>query len=211
MRLSWLSKPFAERTHSRPPKPEGFDGRFYYKLPDQIWGPHIPMPNGPINYLEIGVADGGNAVLVSKSYAKHPESLVYCVDPWMDYPDYPEYKGQQEKGYETFISNITKLADPSKFIIKRGCSDDIVPTFPNNFFDIIFVDGNHETDYVYRDGIMALQKVKVGGYIIFDDYIKTWQQTIVGIDNFIAEFKDKIDIIYDGKLTFGQIIVRRKL
>jgi hypothetical protein len=65
---------------------------------------------------------------------------------------------------------------------------------------------------VYRDGIMALQKVKVGGYIIFDDYlIRGWETTKVGIDKFIAEFKDRIDIIYDGQRTFGQIIVRRKL
>jgi hypothetical protein len=187
-----------------------FEGRFYYKFPDQNWGPHIPIPNGPINYLEIGVADGANAILVSKSYAKHPDSRIYCVDPWIDYDEYPEYKGEQQVGFSTFLSNIQKLTT-NKFIIVRGMSDRIVPTFANEFFDIIFVDGNHETEYVYRDGIMALQKVKVGGYIVFDDYISTWKQTMVGIDKFIGEFKDKIDIIYDGQLTFGQIIVRRKL
>ena len=190
----------------------GFEGRFYNRLVDQNWLPYIPMPNGPIKYLEIGVADGGNAILVSKSYAKDPSSRIYCVDPWMDYDEYPEYKGQQEKGYTTFLSNIQKLADTSKFIVKRGMSDEIVPTFADNFFDIIFVDGNHETEYVYRDGIMALEKVKVGGYIVFDDYTTyLWKHTMVGIDKFIAESNNKIDVIYDGKLTFGQIIVRRKL
>jgi hypothetical protein len=189
----------------------GFEGRFYNKFPDQNWAPHIPMPNGPINYLEIGVADGGNAILVSKSYAKHPSSRIYCLDPWMDYDEYPEYKGQQQVGFITFLSNIQKLDDRGKFIVKRGMSDEIVPTFADKFFDIIFVDGNHETEYVYRDGIMALQKVKVGGYIVFDDYNAIWKQTMVGIDKFIAEFKDKIDIIHDAQLTFGQIIVRRKL
>jgi hypothetical protein len=67
---------------------------------------------------------------------------------------------------------------------------------------------------VYRDGIMALQKVKVGGYIVFDDYwldANIWPQTKLGIDKFIAEFKRKITVVYDGKLTFGQIIIRRDL
>jgi len=207
MRLSWLNKSLKKQVSAIP----GFEGRFYYKIPEQIWGPYIPMPNGPINYLEIGVADGGNAILVSKSYAKDPASRVYCVDPWMDYAEYPEYKGQQEIGYNTFLSNIQNLAETSKFIVKRGMSDAIVPTFADKFFDIIFVDGNHETDYVYRDGIMALQKVKVGGYIVFDDYNYMWKHTMVGIDRFIAESKNKLDVIYDAKLTFGQIIVRRKL
>jgi predicted O-methyltransferase YrrM len=198
----------------RPKYIPGFEGRFYHKFPDYDWAIHIPMPNGPINYLEIGSADGGTAILISKSFAKHPGSRIYCVDPWMDYDDYPEYKGRQEQGYNTFLSNINKLADINKFVIKRGLSHDIVPTFENNFFDIIFVDGNHETEYVYRDGIMALQKVKVGGYIVFDDYwlnANMWPQTKVGIDRVIAEFKDKLDIIYNGESTFGQIIVRRKL
>jgi len=90
-------------------------------------------------------------------------------------------------------------------------SDAIVPTFANEFFDIIFVDGNHNTEYVYLDGIMALEKVKVGGYIVFDDYYAIWKQTMVGIDKFLAQFKDKIDIIYDGQLTLKQVIIRRKL
>jgi len=189
-----------------------FEGRFYGKFPENNWAHHIPIPNGPINYLEIGVLDGANVILVSRSYAKHPNSRIYCVDPWMDYDEYPEYKHEQEVGYNRFLSNISRDADTNKFVIKRGLSDVIVPTFENNFFDIIFVDGNHETEYVYRDGIMALQKVKVGGYIIFDDYlIRGWETTKVGIDKFIAEFKDRINIIYDGQRTFGQIIVRRKL
>lgn len=207
MHLPWLNKSLKSQVNAIP----GFEGRFYHKLPEKNWGPFIPMPTGPIKYLEIGVADGGNAILVSKSFAKHPASRIYCVDPWMDYADYPEYKGQQQLGYNTFLSNIHKLADTTKFIVKRGMSDEIVPTFADNFFDIIFVDGNHETEFVYRDGIMALQKVKVGAYIVFDDYLAAWKQTMVGIDKFIAEFKDKIDVIYDGQLTFGQIIVRRKL
>jgi len=205
--LSWLNK----NVKNKPARPEGYEGRFYNKHPDRSWRSHIPMTTSPINYLEIGCADGGNAILIERSYANNPGSRIYCVDPWMDYDDYPEYKGEQEKGYNTFLSNITKLADPSKFIIKRGCSDDIVPTLPNNFFDIIFVDGNHETEYVYRDGVMSLQKVKVGGYIVFDDYCLTWKQTMVGIQKFIEEFKTRIDIIYDGQSTFYQIIVRRTL
>jgi Methyltransferase domain len=205
MKLSWLKRPEIKF----PQPPPGFMGRFYFHDPSKEWAAYIPKPDRPINYLEIGCADGGNAIIISKSYAKHPESKLYCVDPWMDYDEYPENKGQQEKGWKAFNRNIQKLADPSKFIIHRGFSDDIVPTFPNDFFDLIFVDGNHETEYVYRDGMMSLDKVKVGGYIAFDDYNKYWPQTVAGIDKFIAEAGSRIKIVANLEYKGGQIIVQR--
>jgi hypothetical protein len=205
MKLSWLKRPEIKF----PQPPPGFMGRFYFHDPSKEWAAYIPKPDGPINYLEIGCADGGNAIIISKSYAKHPESKLYCVDPWMDYDEYPENKGQQEKGWKAFNRNIETCADVSKFEIKRGFSDDIVPTFPNDFFDLIFVDGNHETEYVYRDGMMSLDKVKVGGYIAFDDYNKFWPQTVAGIDKFIAEAGSRIKIAANLEYKGGQIIVQR--
>ena len=169
------------------------------------------MPSGPINYLEIGCADGANAIIISKSYAQHPDSKLYCVDPWTDYDEYPEYKGVQEIGWETFNRNIQTCTDPSKFVIKRGFSDDIVPTFPDQFFDLIFVDGNHETEYVYRDGLMSLDKVKIGGHIVFDDYSsQSWPQTVAGIDKFVQTSGSRVEVV--GNLyVIGctQLIVRR--
>ena len=127
----------------------------------------------------------------------------------MDYDEYPEYKGYQETGWETFNRNIQKCTDSSKFVVKRGFSDDIVPTFPDQFFDLIFVDGNHETEYVYRDGLMSLEKVKIGGYIVFDDYFYTWPQTVAGIKKFIEKAGSRIEITADLESYAGQIIVKR--
>lgn len=190
-------------------RPEGFIGRFYNKNPGKFWKPYIPIEDKPIQYLEIGVADGGNAIHVANSYCKHPASKLYCVDPWMDYDEYPEYKGQQDKAWQTVNTNIVNSGHAHKFVIHRGFSDDIVPTFEDNFFDIILVDGNHETDFVYRDGVMALQKVKVGGYIVFDDYDvfgNVWTQTKKGVDMFLQQYSNQVQILsYDAI----QLIVKR--
>lgn len=171
------------------------------------WSSYIPIEDKPIQYLEIGVHKGINVIDVAKSYCKHPDSKIYCVDPWVDYDEYPEYKGQQDVLFSIFNNAIKGYKD--KCIIRRGFSDDIIPTFENNFFDIIFIDGNHETEFVYRDGCMSFQKVKPGGYIIFDDYtIRSWPQTVKGIDQFLTEYSDKIKIIARPN-SVGQVIVKK--
>jgi hypothetical protein len=190
--------------------PPNFTGRYYNKNVLYTWTPYIPLENKPILYLEIGVADGGNAIHVANSYASHPESKIYCVDPWMDYDEYPEYKNKQDIGWNTFNNNILNSGSIDKFIIKRGLSDKIVPTFDDNFFDIIYVDGNHQEEYVYRDGVMALQKCKSGGYIIFDDYHPTvWPQTKRGIDRFYNDYKDMLEPNAQST-TYSQAIMRKK-
>lgn len=200
--------PFAwSRKSKSDGRPAGFEGRYYNKNPGVNWANYIPIQDKPITYLEIGCADGGNAIHIANSYCKHPESRIYCVDPWMDYDEYPEYKGQQNIGWETFNKNIRNSGHFSKFIVNRGFSDDVVPKFQDEFFDLIFVDGNHETEYVYRDGVMALQKVKTGGYIVFDDYSQTWLQTVKGIEMFLDDYKDEIEVVMKGH--FEQAIVKK--
>ena len=69
-----------------------------YKLASN-WFPIIPKnhyKNKKINYLEIGTFYGANIISVGKTYGSHPESELYCIDPWIDYNDYPQYKNTQE-------------------------------------------------------------------------------------------------------------------
>jgi len=203
MYKSW-EKPFLKYD-----RPERAIGRYYNMNPSVRWLNFIPLDdNKPIKYLEIGVADGIHVIHISKSYCKHPQSKIYCVDPWEDYDDYPEYKGLQDVAWKTFNTNISAYNLHDKCIIKKGFSQDIVPTFENNFFDIIYVDGNHETEFVYKDGCMAFEKVKKGGFIVFDDYILAWPQTILGINKFLEEYKNKIKIIRID-IKFQQVIISK--
>jgi hypothetical protein len=160
--------------------------------PGMKWTPVIPIPTGPIQYLEIGVCEAINAIDVLKSYCTHTESVIHCVDPWTEYEEYPEYKGEIQTRYQTAMRNIQRTGQAHKFKIYRDFSDKIVPMFPDNYFDIIFIDGNHETEYVYRDGVMSFEKVKQGGFLIFDDYSDKWPQTIFGIDKFLVDYKDRL-------------------
>lgn len=149
--------------------PEGFVGNVYnisYK-----WLKLIPEPMGSIRIMEIGAYHGANICSYMKTYAKHSNTDIHCVDPWFDYNGYNEYQSKQPTNYSIFINNISKLdpKDLHKVYIHRGLSENIIPSFTNESFDIIYIDGNHEKRYVLEDSVNCFKKVKKGGWIIFDD------------------------------------------
>ena len=149
--------------------PEDYKGDVYnlsYK-----WEDLIPFKDEPIKIMEIGAYHGANICSYMKTYARHNNTEIHCVDPWFNYDGYNEYTTNQPSNYSLFLSNISKLSpnDINKIYIYRGLSGDIVPTFQNESFDIIFIDGNHNKRYVLEDSIICLNKIKKGGWIIFDD------------------------------------------
>ena len=154
--------------------------------------------NRSINYLEIGTFYGANILSVAISYGLNKNSKLYCVDPWEDYDNYPEYKDKQNVIYNSFLNNIENSGIKDKIIINRGYSNIKVPMFQDEFFDIIYIDGNHEPSYVLEDAVLCFRKLKKGGIMIFDDY--GWGDTQVGIDSFLSGYNKKIEMIGQRKM-----------
>lgn len=176
-----------------------------YRTADN-WTGFVPISPVPIRYLEIGAFYGANVLSVEKLYAHHPDSKLICIDPWTDYDSYPEYKGQQTSIYATFMRNIHPIQD--KLTIHRGLSNEVLPTLEDNSFDIIYIDGNHEPEYVLEDAVLSFRKLKVGGHMIFDDY--GWggpDLTQRGIDGFLGAYHKRIDSAIGVHNT--QVFVRK--
>jgi predicted O-methyltransferase YrrM len=160
------------------------------------WYATIPIDqffNKPIKYMEIGTFYGGNALFVAESYGAHPESEIHCVDPWLDYEDYPEYKGHQMSIYNQFQENVNNSIYKNKIHIHRGYSHTEIPKFEDDLFDIIYIDGNHEPDYIVEDAVLSFRKLKKGGYLIFDDYGWHGPDMVTrGIEAFISGYHKRI-------------------
>jgi predicted O-methyltransferase YrrM len=146
--------------------------------------------NKPINYLEIGTFYGANIISVGLTYGLHTESRLHCIDPWEDYNEYNEYKNEQPQIYNTFTENIKNSGIQDKIIINRGFSNKEINKFDDDFFDIIYIDGNHESNYVLEDAVSSFRKLKVNGIIIFDDY--DWGDVKKGIDAFLSVYSKRI-------------------
>ena len=185
-----------------------FDG-VQYRLADN-WFHHINLyeyNNKPIRYLEIGTFYGANLLSVANTYGAHPESKMYCIDPWEDYAEYSEYKNEQTNIYSKFMNNVENSGVKEKVVINRGYSNAVIPTFEDDFFDIIYIDGNHEPEYVLEDAVLSFRKLKVGGMMIFDDY--GWggpDLTQRGIDGFLSGYHKRITHLGERE---SQIFVRK--
>lgn len=59
----------------------------------------------------------------------------------------------------------------NRFFVHQGLSWDALESFPDNYFDYVYLDAGHDYESVSKDiGVLA-RKVKDGGIIQFNDYI----------------------------------------
>ena len=161
----------------------------------------------PINYLEIGAFYGANIISAGLTYGLHNESKLFCIDPWEDYNEYNEYKNEQPCIYETFNENIKNSGFQDKIIINRGYSNKEIHKFDDDFFDIIYIDGNHEPEYVLEDAVISFRKLKVNGIMIFDDY--GWggpDLTQKGIDAFLSGYSKRIQFL---NIVESQVFIKK--
>lgn len=180
-----------------------------YTLPDNWFYaiPYEPFAEKPIRYLEVGAYCGINLLCVARTYASHPESELHAIDPWIDYPDYPEYKGEQETIFDCYQHNISVFPTAQEKIhTHRGFSHQEIPKFPDEYFDIIYIDGNHQPEAVLEDAVLAFRKCKPGGYLLFDDYLfGGLDLTKRGIDGFLEGYRERLRYIgYDQNQLFVQ-------
>jgi predicted O-methyltransferase YrrM len=164
----------------------------------------LDFENKPINYLEIGPYYGANLLSVANSYCLHSDSKLYCIDPWEEENEDSDL--DQESVYEIFNENIKNSSCSEKIISLRGYSNIEILKFEDNLFDLIYIDGNSDPEYVLEDAVLSFRKLKKNGILIFNNYcsnnIET--DTINSIDSFIGVYSNKITKI--GLFDYQMII-----
>jgi hypothetical protein len=188
--------------------PEGFQGHVFNMSYKWLHVIALYPLNKPVKIMEIGAYHGANACSLVKTFATHPKSEIHCVDPWLDYQEYPEYKGKQDNNYSLFLKNISKLSpeDVSKVFIHRISSANLDRYFDDETFDIIYIDGNHTTFFVVQDAILSLKKLVRGGYLIFDDMQD--KAVVDGLNLFLSGAKGLVET--EVKINSCQAFVQKK-
>lgn len=96
--------------------------------------------------------------------------------------------------------------------VKKGDSSSILSTFPDNTFDMIYIDGDHSYEGVKKDLLMSYSKVKPGGWIMGHDFginpEKTKNYYEFGVEKavmqFCSIFGQSVSVLgMDGCISFG--------
>jgi hypothetical protein len=144
---------------------------------------------------EIGVYKGDFAERIMRIV--RPREL-HLIDPWTyeTSADYREswYGGEQgisqahmDTIYQGVLQKFEMQIAAGTIRIHRTRSEEASHRFSNEYFDWVYVDGNHLYEFVRSDLQHYWPKVKNGGYIAGDDYMEgCWWQG--GVKKAVDEF-----------------------
>jgi predicted O-methyltransferase YrrM len=138
----------------------------------------------PNQIFEIGTYDGATSLLFAKC---SPDSQVFTLD----LPPQPNSHFKVGSRYigTPYESQIVQLyGDSTKF--------DYSPYLQQ--MDLIFVDGCHDFDFVRIDSMNALEMVRDGGIIVWDDYLN-----YRGVKRAIEELAERYPIKHLGDTKFA--------
>jgi hypothetical protein len=102
------------------------------------------------------------------------------------------------------LSEIYK--DDNAVILHKGTSESILSSFPDNYFDVIYIDGDHSYNGVTIDLNLAHLKVKPKGIIAGHDYGIKFVPVMSAVNDFMKSKNFKISYLtLDGCPSFGII------
>jgi hypothetical protein len=115
---------------------------------------------------EIGINENSTMVELGSAMGNSTNTFsllvknIYCVDSWC---------GEDSEYDETLFDKLTELRpNICKF---KGTTDTLHHLFNDEFFDLVYIDGDHSYSGVMKDILYWLPKVKQGGYIGGHDYV----------------------------------------
>ena len=158
--------------------------------------------------LEIGSFEGRATTWLLENVLTDETSRIDCIDPFdKDY-------------YRRFLANTAPWRH--RVTVHRALSTAVLPTMPDAF-DVIYIDGDHRPFAILSDAVLSWPRLKVGGTLIFDDYLfvphefdrqldKEWSKEEAlaqiaehpalcpktAIDGFLAAMTDQYDLLGQG-------------
>lgn len=173
------------------------------------------MPKNSI-CAEIGVWKGG----FSKRIIKHvTPSKLHLIDPWKYQTSFGQrlYGGlvaQNQEDMDKIYQNVVnKFAKKSYVQIHREFSDKVFSSFEDEYFDWVYVDGNHNYEFVMQDLRNFALKIKKDGFLTGDDYLWTSpelngdQPVSRAVNDFIKEDKNFTLVM----IIKGQFILKKSV
>jgi hypothetical protein len=142
-----------------------------------FWGYSDKDPNNKPRVLQIGCAQGGDAVENAKMLKfPHINGELHVID-WfkgnltVDEEEEWFYREENAPLWRNHLENeAIKFGVEDIITIFEGDSREVIHQMKDNYYDIVFIDGGHEYDIVKSDIENGYKKLKPNGIMVLDDF-----------------------------------------
>lgn len=132
--------------------------------------------------VEVGVQNANYSKVLCDAI---PTMEFYAIDPW------PLYDGLPNLGYD---NSVQKLKSYEHCTVIRKKSMDAVQDFPDEYFDFVYVDGDHEFASATNDISEWIKKIRIGGIIAGHDYRPYYPKSFIHVYQVVNAFTNGYDI-----------------
>lgn len=161
-------------------------------------------------FLQIGAFTGDASVWLANNILTDKSSVLIDVDTWQG--------SDEEVHHKMNFSDVERVYDHKTMTfenvikVKMTSIEFLTTAEDKDYYDFIYIDGDHTADAVFKDASLSWRALKPGGIMAFDDY--QWEPQLPmhlrpqpAIDLFLTLMKDHIDLIRTGP----QIWIRKRL
>jgi len=187
----------------------------WFEWAPAVWEQLVPMLPARKSFLEIGSYEGRSTVWTVENMLEDGGAIT-CIDTWQGGEEHiatGEDMSLVEANFEHNMNvlykkhpkrSVYKLKAASAYALAQRIARD------GEKHDFIYIDGGHTARDVLTDACMAWNLLKVGGLMVFDDYMWGEPRDIlhrpkIAIDAFMNTFAEELEPIYIGY----QAVVRR--
>ena len=145
-------------------KHENFRQKFHIKIFNTLKN---NLKDENIKILEIGTYDGSFAKYLSEVFIN---SKIYTIDLKKDDPRFiSSYKRNSDEYLKKFLNIRKKNLSQKNIEFIEMDSINLKDRFDENYFDIIWVDGDHRDPMATKDIFNSYDLIKKDGYVVIDD------------------------------------------
>lgn len=163
----------------------------------------------PGRVLEIGCYEGRSTSYLIERCAGFGPLQMHCVDTWQGSADLPPEKmdGVELRFDQNIATAIGRAGAEITLRKIRQRSETALAgliTERSDPFDLIYIDGSHTAPDVLVDAVLAFQLLRIGGVMIFDDYLWSMEPALradplntpkLAIDAFTTIFARKVRVL----------------
>jgi predicted O-methyltransferase YrrM len=162
--------------------------------------------------VEVGVYGGKSLIPMAVACRNKGSGVCYGIDPWN--PDISVEGWDKDnvhriwwseldhnRIYKLWRNGVNSYGVQDQIVELQGTSSEFHTAFDDTTIDIFHLDGNHSELSSTRDVEQWRNKVKLGGYFVFDDV--NWVET----KNAIGILEQYYDLVHDG--TTWRSYIRR--